>query len=196
VPDPGREPAVGDHAAGPDPAQLFQRGTPEGRPDEAEVDRQLEPLVLAREVGVDRVARGGELGVGGDDAGAEAGRDLGEQPVDGLLSEADAHDAVLALDDGERADRRVHAGVDGVGEALADRRGCDRLEQVGGQAHAGIPWVRRVRMAVETRWRAATGEQPSRLAMSSYSRSSTNRSRSAAWAPSGSGAISDSNASS
>ena len=61
----------------------------------------------------------------------------------------------------------AQAGVDGVGEPLAHGGGGDRVEQAGGKAHAGIPWVRRVRMAVETRWRAATAEQPRRAAMPS-----------------------------
>ena len=85
----------------------------------------------------------------------------------GLLGEADADDAALALDDEQRADRGVQAGVEGVDESLAHGGGGDRSRAGGGQAHAGIPWVRRVRMAVETRWRAATAEQPRRSAMPS-----------------------------
>ena len=76
-------------------------------------------------------------------------------------------DAALALHDQQLPDRRLEAGVDGVGEPLAHGGGGDRVEQFGGEGHAAIPWLRRVRMAVETRWRAATGEQPSRAAMRS-----------------------------
>ena len=99
--------------------------------------------------------------------GPRCAGDLREQRVVGLLGEADAHDAALALHDQELPDRRVEAGVDGVGEALAHGGGGDRVQQAGGKGHAGIPWVRRVRIAVETRWRAATAEQPRRAAMQS-----------------------------
>ena len=53
------------------------------------------------------------------------------------------------------------AGVDGVGEPLAHGGGGELVEQGGGEGHVGSSWARRVRRAVETRWRAATTEQPS-----------------------------------
>jgi hypothetical protein len=76
-------------------------------------------------------------------------------------------EALVALDDEQRAERGVQMGVDGVGQSLAHGGGGDRLEQAGGKGHAAIPWVRRVRMAVETRCRAATVDVPSRCAMES-----------------------------
>ena len=85
----------------------------------------------------------------------------------GSSSKPDAHDAALALDDEQAADRRAQAGEDGVGEALAHRGGGDGLEQgVGKRGHAAA-LSRRVRTAVDTRWRAAAEEMPSRSAMPS-----------------------------
>ena len=160
--------AVGHDVAGPDlGAQQRQRRAAEVRAHEREVDRQVEALVDAVEVGRDDVARGAQLAVGGDDPRPQVRRDLREQRVDGLPGEPDAHHAALALHDQELPDRRVEARVDGVGETLAHGGGGDRVQQAGGKGHAGIPWVRRVRIAVETRWRAATAEQPSRAAMPS-----------------------------
>ena len=135
-----------------------------------------------------------ELAVGGDQARAEAAGHLGQHVILGLLLEADADDAARALDDQQAAERGVQAGEDAVGEAFADGGGGDGLQQGFGQGSHAACLSRRVRTAVETRWRAASGEQPSALAMRSYSRSSTKRSRRAAREASGSGAISASKA--
>ena len=73
----------------------------------------------------------------------------------------------VALDDEQAADRGAQAGEDGVGEALAHGGGGDGLEQgVGERGHAAS-LSRSVRTAVDTRWRAATAEMPSRSAMPS-----------------------------
>ena len=85
----------------------------------------------------------------------------------GSSSKPDADDAALALDDEQAADRRAQAGEHGVDEALAHGGGGDGLEQgVGERGHAAS-LSRRVRTAVDTRWRAATAEMPSRSAMPS-----------------------------
>ena len=84
----------------------------------------------------------------------------------GLLGEGDPDEALGPLDDQQPAERRVQAGEDGVGEPFAHRGGGDGLEQRLGQGgHAKLS--RRVRTAVETRWRAATVEQPSSVAIPS-----------------------------
>ncbi len=85
----------------------------------------------------------------------------------GLVLEAHPHDAAGALDDEQAADRRGEPGEHGVGEALAHRGGGDGLEQGVGQGGHAASLSRRVRMAVDTRWRAATAEMPSRSAMPS-----------------------------
>ena len=72
-----------------------------------------------------------------------------------------------ALDDEQAADRGAQAGEDGVGEALADGGGGDGLQQGVGQGSHAACLSRRVRTAVETRWRAATAEQPRRSAIPS-----------------------------
>ena len=124
-------------------------------------------VALALEVGLEHVARGGQLAVGAHDARAEPGGDLGKHLVVGLVLEADAHHAARALDDEQATDRRAQAGENGVGEALAHGGGGDGLEQgVGERGHAAA-LSRRVRTAVDTRWRAATAEMPSRSAMPS-----------------------------
>ena len=72
-----------------------------------------------------------------------------------------------ALDDEQAADRSAQAGEHGVDEALPHGGGSDGLEQgVGQRGHAGS-LSRSVRMADDTRWRAATAEMPSRSAMAS-----------------------------
>ncbi len=109
----------------------------------------------------------GQLAVGGDDARAEPRGDLGQHTVLGLLLEAHADHAVRALDDEQAADRRAQPGEDGVGEALAHRGGGDGLEQGFGQGGHAASLSRRVRTAVDTRWRAATEEMPSAPAMPS-----------------------------
>ena len=53
-------------------------------------------------------------------------------------------------------------GKDGVGEALAHRGGGDGLEQGFGQGGHATSLSRRVRTAVDTRWRAATAEDAQR----------------------------------
>ena len=138
-----------------------------GARHEREVDGQPVRVALAGEVGVERVARAAELAVRADDARPEARGDLRQHAVLGLLLEADADDAALALDDEQAPDRRLEAGEEGVGEPLAHRGGGDGLEQgVRERGHAAS-LSRRVRTAVDTRWRAATAEIPRRSAMPS-----------------------------
>ena len=115
-------------------------------------------VALALEVGLERVAGGGELAVGADDARAEQRGDLGQQLVLGLVLEPDADHAALALDHEQAADRGAHAGEHGVGEALAHRGGGDGLEQAVGERGHAAALSRRVRTAEDTRWRAATAE--------------------------------------
>ena len=166
----------------------------EGRADEPEIDGQLEPVLVALQVAGERVACRGELAVGADDPRSEPVGNLRKDDVLGLLLEGDTDDPARPLDDQETADRSVETGEDRVGESLADGGGGDGFEQGIGQGSHAACLSRRLRTAVETRWRAASGEQPSRPAMCSYSRSSTKRSRSAARAGSVSGAMSASKA--
>ncbi len=84
-----------------------------------------------------------------------------------FAGEGDPHDAGRPLDHQQTADRGAQAGEDGVGEAHAHGGGGDGLEQgVGERGHAAA-LSRRVRTAVDTRWRAATVEMPSRSPMPS-----------------------------
>ena len=112
-----------------------------------------------------RVTR--QLAVGGDDPRPEPAGDLGEHVVLGLLLEAHADDAVLALDDEQAADRGAQTGEHGVDEALPHGGGSDGLEQgVRKRGHAAS-LSRSVRTADDTRWRAAAAEMSSRSAMPS-----------------------------
>ena len=126
----------------------------------AEVAAGLGPRIVASDAELAATRETLEAYFESGDERLDAGRDLGEQRVEGVLLEAHAEDAAGALDDRERADRRLQARVDGIGEPLGHGRGGDAVEQVLGEGHAAAPWERRVRMAVETRWRAAWGEMP------------------------------------
>jgi hypothetical protein len=75
----------------------------------------------------------------------------------GLLLEGDTDDPARPLDDQETADRSVETGEDRVGESLADGGGGDGFEQGIGQGSHAACLSRRLRTAVETRWRAASG---------------------------------------
>ena len=163
-----RERAVGDDLAAVDlVVQRLEHRAPERAADEREVDRQVEAVVVALEVARERVAGGGELAVGLHDPRPHAGRHAGERAIERLALERDPEDAARALDDHERADRGLERGVDGVGEALAHGGGGEPVEEGVGQGSHGVTLSRRVRTAVDTRWRAASGEVPSSTAMRS-----------------------------
>ena len=87
--------------------------------------------------------------------------------VQRLALEGDPEHAVRALDDHERADRGGEGGVDGIGQALAHGGGGEPVEEGVGQGSHAVTLSRRVRTAVDTRWRAASGEVPSSTAMRS-----------------------------
>ena len=84
-----------------------------------------------------------------------------EDRVLGLFGEADAADAARPLDDHQAPDRGGEAGEERVGEPLRQRGGGQGVEQaVGKRDHAGESSFLKDRTATETRWRAASGEQP------------------------------------
>ena len=85
----------------------------------------------------------------------------------GSPSKAIRSTPLRALDDHERADRGRERGVDGIGEALAHGGGGEPVEEGVGQGSHAETLSRRVRTAVDTRWRAASGEVPSATAMRS-----------------------------
>ena len=94
-------------------------------------------------------------------------RHAGQRGVQRLALEGDPQHAALALDDDERADRGLERGVDGVGEALLHGGGGQAVEELLGQGGHAVTLSRRVRTAVDTRWRAASGECSSAAAMRS-----------------------------
>ena len=85
----------------------------------------------------------------------------------GSPSKAIRSTPLCALDDDERAERGGERGVDGIGQALAHGRGGEPVEEGVGQGSHEVTLSRRVRTAVDTRWRAASGEVPSSTAMRS-----------------------------
>ena len=147
--------------------QRLEHRAPERAAHEREVDRQVEAVVIALEVARERVAGGGQLAVGLHDPRPHAGRDAGERVVQRLALEGDPEHAVLALHDHERADRGLQRGVDGIGEPLAHGGGGEPVEEGVGQGSHAVTLSLRVRTAVDTRWRAASGEVPSASAMRS-----------------------------
>ena len=167
--DAGGERAVGGDRAARDAAQLGEHVELEGRAREREIDGQVEPGPLALQIGLELLAGDRGLGARAHDARAQTAGDAGEDRVLGLLGEADPADAAGALHHQEAADGGVGVAVDRVGQALRDRGGAQPLEHgVGKSLGTGhVILALRVRTAPDTRWRAASGEQPRRRAMSS-----------------------------
>ena len=156
-----RELAVGDDLAAVDLAvQGVEHGAAERAAGQRQVDRQAERVVVALEVRRERVAGGRELAVGAHEPRPDAGGDAGQRGVLGLALEGDPQHAARALDDEQRADRGLERRVDGVGEALLHGGGGQAVKELLGQGGHAVTRSRRVRTAVETRWRAASGEVP------------------------------------
>jgi hypothetical protein len=147
--------------------QRLEHGAAERPAHEREVDGQVEAVVVALEVGRQRVAGRRQLAVGVHDPRADPGRHAGQRLVQRLALEGDPEHAVGPLDDHERADRGRERGVDGVGKALGHGGRGEPVEEGIGQGSHGATLSRRVRTAVDTRWRAASGEVPSSTAMRS-----------------------------
>ena len=126
--------AVGDDLAAVDLAvQRLEHGAAERAAGQRQVDREVERVVVALEVGRERVAGGRELAVGAHDPRPDAGGDAGQRGVLRLALEGDPEHAALALDDEQRADRGAQRGVDGVGEALLHGGGGQAVEEVLGR---------------------------------------------------------------
>ena len=137
----------------------------------AQVDVQLEALAPAVEVLVELALGARDRRMGAKDAWAERARERVELLL-GVWAKPDAAEATLGGGDEQRADRRVDDVEAHVEQAFRGGGLAEAAVELGRDGH-GVPptessvWARRRRIPDDAAWRAASGLEPSAVAMSS-----------------------------